>query len=191
MNENINVKDKIIKTTIDLIEKSNGFVENITIRKIAEISNVSVGLINYHFGSKEKLIEICVQKIISNVMSVFPNIEGSNEYLKNANKDIANFSINVFKFLLNNPEISKISMLSDLSTPSIDSNSSISYRAIYKALNDVDSNKTKKIKAFIFLSTLQSAFLNKDISNDLLGINFNNEEDYNFFFMNVAKLLNI
>lgn len=47
-----NIKDKIIKTTISLINTSNGLVENITIREIAQKSNVAVGLINYHFGSK-------------------------------------------------------------------------------------------------------------------------------------------
>lgn len=190
MNETTNIKDRIIKTTIDLIKDSDGFVENITIRKIAESANVAVGLVNYHFSSKEKLIEICVQKIISNVMSIFPNFENSNEYSEN-NQDIASFSSNVFKFLLNNPEISKISMLSDLTNPSTTSNSAISFKAIYKALTNEELDKTKKIKAFIFLATLQAAFLNKDISQELLSINLNDKNDYQNFFKEVVKILNI
>ncbi|MGI6608496.1 MAG: TetR/AcrR family transcriptional regulator [Erysipelotrichaceae bacterium] len=191
MNENINVKEKIISTTIDLIRNSNGIVENITIRKIAETAGVATGLVNYHFRSKENLIEICVQKIISNVMKTFPDKETSKEYLKNNNQDIASFSANVFKFLLNNQEISRISIIGDLSNPNLISNSSVSYQAIYKALNKDEPDKIRKIKAFIFLATLQSAFLNRDISSDLLSIDFNKAEDFIPFFKDVVKILNI
>ena len=166
------IKERIITATIDLIKDSDGLIENITIRKIAESADVALGLINYYFDSKDKLIEVCVERIISNVMKVFPNIDDLNDY-KDANKDITSFTINVFKFLLNNPEISKISMLSDLKTPKINSNSSISYKAILRALPDKYPEAIKRVKAFIFLATIQSAFLNKDTTSELLGINLN------------------
>ena len=46
------VKEKIINQTISLIENSDGLVESITIRYIAQKADVAVGLINYHFGSR-------------------------------------------------------------------------------------------------------------------------------------------
>ena len=46
-------KEKIITQTIELIQESNGLTENITIRKIAEKANVSVGLINHYFGAED------------------------------------------------------------------------------------------------------------------------------------------
>ncbi|MFA6678703.1 MAG: TetR/AcrR family transcriptional regulator [Acholeplasmataceae bacterium] len=184
------IKERIITATIDLIKDSDGLIENITIRKIAESADVALGLINYYFDSKDKLIEVCVERIISNVMKVFPNIDDLNDY-KDANKDITSFTINVFKFLLNNPEISKISMLSDLKTPKINSNSSISYKAILRALPDKYPEAIKRVKAFIFLATIQSAFLNKDTTSELLGINLNNKEDYTKFFNLVSDILNI
>ena len=69
------VKEKIIETAITLIKNSDGLVENITIREIAQKADVAVGLINYHFGSKSRLIETCVQRIISNVMKTFSGTE--------------------------------------------------------------------------------------------------------------------
>ncbi|NMA04850.1 MAG: TetR/AcrR family transcriptional regulator [Acholeplasmataceae bacterium] len=174
-----NVKEKIINTTINLIKESNGFSNNITIRKIAEDANVSVGLINYHFKSKEKLIEICVERIIKDVMYAFSS---END------EPINTFTLGVFKFLLENPEISKISILSDLSQPNIKNNSSISFRAISRALSKDNKNK---IKAFIFLATIQAAFLNKEITKELLNLDLNNNKDYEIFFNSVTEILNI
>ena len=58
------IKEKIIDATVSLIESSDGLIENITMRAIAQKADVAVGLINYHFTSKKNLIEICVQRII-------------------------------------------------------------------------------------------------------------------------------
>jgi AcrR family transcriptional regulator len=189
-----NVKEKIISTTISLIEQSDGFLENITMREIAHKANVAVGLINYHFGSKKNLIEICVQRIISQVMQTFSGTDNSEdkEDLADKNKiDMASFTTSVFTFLVNNPEISKISMLGDLSQPSLKSNSSVSYKAIFKALPDTEQENIRKIKAFMLLSTIQSAFLNRLITNKLLGFNLNSKDDYDRFFRLVTEILNI
>ena len=44
-------------------------------RMIATKANVGIGLINYHFGSKEKLITKCVQRIIEKVVKKFHMIK--------------------------------------------------------------------------------------------------------------------
>lgn len=188
------VKEKIISTTISLIQHSDGLLENITVREIAYNAGVAVGLINYHFGSKKNLIEICVQRIISHIMATFPEtenvtVEGSIDDKNSVN--MASFTARVFTFLINNPEISKISMLSDLSQPSTKSNSSVSYKAILKAIPDTESENIRKIKAFMFLSTIQSAFLNRQISSALLGVNLNDKDSCHNFFRLVTEVLNI
>jgi hypothetical protein len=104
---------------------------------------------------------------------------------------MASFTSSVFTFLIQHPEISKISMLSDLSHPDIKSNSSVSYRAILKALPETESENIRKVKAFMLLSTIQSAFLNREISKALLGFNFNDKDDYRAFFRLVTEMLNI
>ncbi len=188
------IKEEIIKATIALIENSEGLVENITIRDISKKAGVAVGLINYHFGSKKKLIEICVQRIISYVMSTFSGIDVGDENQNNikqskSKQNMAAFTASVYSFLVDNPEISKISMLGDMTKPSVDSNSSVSYRAIYNALFYEDNQNVRKIKAFLLLSGIQSAFLNREIIHELMGFNMNNEEDYYKFFSIVTEIL--
>jgi AcrR family transcriptional regulator len=192
--EHSDVKVKIIENTISLIKKSDGLVENITIRDIAQSSNVAVGLINYHFGSKKDLIEVCVQRIISHVMKTFPERGyAETEYfaVDKESENIADFTSLVFSFLIKNPEISKISMLGDLSRPSAASNSSVSYRAIAKAIPGTQSETINKIKAFMLLSTIQSAFLNRQISGELIGLNLHDEDEYRRFFQIVVDVLDI
>ena len=61
----MNQKEKIIAVTTELINENQGDLNMVTARKIADRAKVGLGLINYHFGSKERLITECVQKIIN------------------------------------------------------------------------------------------------------------------------------
>lgn len=63
MQEIRNVKEVIIDVTTELIRENNGNVTKITSRKIAERAEVGLGLINYHFGSKENLITIVFREL--------------------------------------------------------------------------------------------------------------------------------
>lgn len=62
----INAKDKIIKATIELLNEV-GEPDKITIRQIAERANVGVGLINYHFQTKENLLYTAVSDTMSEI----------------------------------------------------------------------------------------------------------------------------
>jgi AcrR family transcriptional regulator len=188
------VKERIIRATVSLIENSDGFVENITLRAIAQEADVAVGLINYHFGTKQNLIEICVQRIISHVMETFSQSDTSkdgNASGKNKKSDIASFTGSVFTFLIHHPQIAKISILSDLAHPNAQSNSSVSHRAIFKAMSNEEPEEIRKMKAFLLLSTIQSAFLNRQISSELLGMDLNVKEDYCRFFRLITEILGV
>ena len=50
------VKEHIIEVTTDLILQYEGDTDRITARMIAGKADIALGLINYHFGSKENLI---------------------------------------------------------------------------------------------------------------------------------------
>lgn len=61
-----NVKEYILMTTVAMLE--NGFdADVITIRKIAQKANVSIGLINYHYGSKDELLLLATNQVIDRV----------------------------------------------------------------------------------------------------------------------------
>ena len=78
MKDTTNVKDRIIEVTTAMIEQHAGDTKAITARVIAEKADVGLGLINYHFGSKENLITTCVQRIISNVVTA--GVKVNEEY---------------------------------------------------------------------------------------------------------------
>lgn len=55
-------KERIIQATIDLINEKGEQMSGITVREICKRANVGLGLVNYHFGNKDKLIELCVER---------------------------------------------------------------------------------------------------------------------------------
>lgn len=67
--ENISTKKKIIEATLDIIA-SEGF-QNVTIRKIATMAGVNVGAVNYHFGSKEKVLNEALEHIMVQMKKIF------------------------------------------------------------------------------------------------------------------------
>ncbi|HEF1904350.1 MULTISPECIES: TetR/AcrR family transcriptional regulator [Bacillus cereus group] len=68
-NENVSTKEKILNTTLELIKKE-GF-EKVTIRKIAKLLDVNIALVNYHFGSKEKLISEAIRVLLISFQGTF------------------------------------------------------------------------------------------------------------------------
>lgn len=58
-------KEAIMQATIALINENGKCIDDITVREICKKADVGLGLINYHFGSKENLIKQCVERIIN------------------------------------------------------------------------------------------------------------------------------
>lgn len=68
----LSTKQKIILATIGCIEKEG--INAVTIRSIGKEANVNSAAINYHFGSKEKLIEEAFDYIQKDFMMDFTEI---------------------------------------------------------------------------------------------------------------------
>ena len=114
-----NIKEHIIEITTDLIQQNDGNAKNITARMIAKQAGIVLGLINYHFKSKDNLITVCVQRIIGEVVAGFrldQEFETDEERLKA-------WATYVFNFLFEHPAISRISILGDFQSYSMKSNS--------------------------------------------------------------------
>lgn len=165
-------KEKIITQTIELIQESNGLTENITIRKIAEKANVSVGLINHYFGTKENLIAACVQRIIGGVISAFRPELLDDEDPVGTTKCVAK---QVMDFLMENPEIAKISILGDLTEPKESDNTMGTVHGFSLRLSRGDNKSFHKHNAFLITAVMQVAFLRKDVLVKTLGIDFNDK----------------
>ncbi len=167
-------KENIIRQTIGLIQEANGEIKDITIRKIAERAGIGVGLVNHYFSSKDALIEVCVQAIISEVIHSFrPEGYESNDPVvitKCAAKQ-------VMDFLMDNKQISKVSILSDLERPAAKDNTMKSVYGFGNCLAQGELTKEHLINSFILTTVLQGAFLRKDILKESLGIDFNDKSE--------------
>lgn len=185
-NTDVDVKGKIINVTTELIRESNGNLNHVTIRDIAYRADVSIGLINYHFKSKKALIEICVGRIIEQVIYSFEFNQKTSDEPKDR---LISGSTDVFAFLKENPEIAKISIISDLTSPHMNTNSVNSYQGILNTIPDRFSEEKRRVIAFMLLSTIQSAFLIRNIASDLLSFDLYTDEGAHSFFKYVIDLL--
>jgi len=173
MKKSDDVKEKIINITTELITNGNGNIDEITTRKIAEEANIGIGLINYHFQTKDNLVEICVQRIIGKVISDFkPDVgkdHNSIDRLKYVTKLVADF-------LMNNQAVARISILGDISNPTLEDNTNNTMKGFNFSLAESGiADNERIVLMFILTSVLQSAFLRKNISSELFGYDFNDK----------------
>lgn len=67
--QNCSTRQKIIDATLDII--SSDGIYKVTIRKIAALAQVNIAAVNYHFGSKENLINESLNDITQQLIESF------------------------------------------------------------------------------------------------------------------------
>ncbi|MHB8061234.1 MAG: TetR/AcrR family transcriptional regulator [Ruminiclostridium sp.] len=175
MSKPLDVKETIIQTATELIVNSEGKVGSITTRAIAEKAGVGIGLINYHFQTKDNLVEICVQRIIEKVITDFKPVVDTNLNCIDKLKMVVKL---VMDFLTSNPSVSRISILGDYNSPKILDNTMKTVMGFSISLNGIEiEEKHKKLMLFGLTSILQAVFLRKNISGASLGFDFNVKEE--------------
>ena len=173
MDKNTNVKNCIIEVTTELIEQHNGNIKDITARMIAAKAGVGLGLINYHFRSKEKLITECVQRIIGKVVTQF---QMTKQYETDKERLTA-CAMYVFDFLFEHSAISRVSILGDLQNYTKNCNSVLTQQGFSMSLKNGISDKNKSMFVFILTAAMQTAFLGSETATQLLGYDFTKKED--------------
>lgn len=184
MDNTVNVKNRIIEVTTELIEQHNGSVKDITSRMIAAKADVGLGLINYHFGSKENLITECVQRIIKKVVTGF---QMTKQYETDKERLTA-CAVYVFDFLFEYSAISRVSILGDLQNYTENCNSVLTQQGFSLSLKNGMANEDKSMLVFILTAAMQTAFLGNGIIRQLLGYDFAKAGDRAAY---IGKLVNI
>jgi AcrR family transcriptional regulator len=80
MEKNLDIKTKIIHSAERLLKEKGTF----TIKEIADDCYINIAAVNYHFGSKENLLNLVLQEIINELKSLLTN---SIDYLTKQNLD--------------------------------------------------------------------------------------------------------
>jgi Transcriptional regulator len=188
---NDRIKKSIISATIEIIEKSDGDINNITARKIADKSGVALGLINYHFGSKDNLIAECCRQIIYE--KLFDLAPDKIDYMADDGlsdcERLISYARQTFDYIYSNPSIVKISIMSDFKDYDSTGNSSLTQKGFQMALRGDISEKRKKLVAFSLASIMQTAFLAGDNSEFIIGYSLKSKKQRDEFISDTVMML--
>lgn len=180
-------KEAIIKATIELIEENGEYLEEITVREICKRADVGLGLVNYHFGNKDKLIEQCVERMINGIVEQFQNIRGKTQGLTPFEKldYLGNMTLD---FLFEHYSVSKISVLTDMQTPKDNDNTGRTYAAYLPLVADCRPDldeATVKRKTFYLITVMQQIFLRHKVISQTLGIDLSERKNRKIFHTQV------
>lgn len=183
--------EAIISATTELIEQSDGNINAITARAIADKSNVALGLINYHFESKENLITVCIQRIINKVLMNFApdKIDYNQDDGLTDKERLISFAQQTYDFLFENYSIIKISILSDFKDYKPKCNSVYTQLGFKYALRGNISENKKQLIAFSLTSIMQNAFLTGENSKEIIGYNLTNKTERDLFISDTVSML--
>ena len=171
-------REAIIQATIELINEKGDRLDEITVREICKKSGVGLGLVNYHFGNKEKLIEVCVERIVNSIVERFQNIREETEKLTPFDKleYLGNMTLN---FLFEHEAVSRISALTDMQTPKEKDNTNRTYAAylpLVSACRPDWDEETVKRKTFCLVTVMQQIFLRHEAVSSILGVDLSSEQ---------------
>ena len=164
-------KEAIIQATIKLIEEKGERLEEVTVREISKRAGVGLGLVNYHFGNKDRLIEQCIERMINGTVEHFQNI--------------GNMTLD---FLFEHYAVSKISVLTDMQSPKENDNTYRTYAAylplVAACRPDLDEAAIKR-KTLYLITVMQQTFLRYEVISQTLGIDLRQKENRRNFHTQV------
>ena len=171
-------EEKIIAATLEII-KREGDINQITVRKIADLADVGVGMINYHFNSKDNLIDLAIQH--THTKKIKQLINNCKE-LELAPLEKVKY---LFRFIadrmVENPEYSNIAVYNDFfNQANKQDNSLLIHNYLVELLTEICSNVDNEIKLHLMAhqigSSLQTLFLQADLFNNNFGIDIYDAE---------------
>lgn len=176
-NKDTDNKEKIINTVIEMLNEMDD-PNKITIRKIAERVGVGTGLINYHFQTREALLN---QAVITSMKDIAlklnfidrSSFENPEEKLKEIIKELADIAIQNSKFL-------KISASYELLQGNIQT--PLYYMPLLSEIYDGKKDEIElKIMAMQLNSIMQVVFLRAPAFQTYAGIDIYNKSERDRF----------
>ncbi len=171
-------KDAMIQAAISLIREKGDRLDDITVREICKRAGVGLGLLNYHFGNKDRLIEQCVEQMINSIIVRFQELQKETEGMSPFERleYLGGMTLN---FLVEHEAMSRISILTDMQTPKEDDNTSRTHRAylpLVSACRPDWDEETVRRKTFCLITVMQQIFLRHETVSRMLDIPLNTPE---------------
>lgn len=169
-----NTKQKIIDATLELLREV-GNIEEVSVRKIVQRAGIKgVGIINYHFQTKDNLISEAVRYDTNQIIDRWDAIY---ETMKMPSIDKLKIMLKGTGDLIDtNPIFGKISMIHDYLNPAVDDNTSRSIDKYMMIFREIYGDKKKeeeiRIIAHSVLSSAQLAFIRSDVILKTMGYDF-------------------
>ncbi len=182
-------KESIIRATIALIEEKGENIDAITVREISKKAEVGLGLINYYFENKDKLIDLCVEKMINGIVDKFAAIR---EQAKDRTpyEKLERLGNMTLTFLFDHYAVAKISIMTDMRNPKENDNTHRTYLAFLPLVAacrpDWDSDKVKRA-TYCLITAMQQAFLRHEIILLTHGVDLRNAEERKAFHSQMLK----
>lgn len=182
-------KKLIIDTTIKLIKSEGSDPSKITMRQISKEAGIAVSQINYHFASKDNLIETCVQTVIDGVIKYYK--EKSKERTELSVYDNVRTAINItYDYLFEHENLSRISILGDYKSPSPNDNTHKTIAAYLPRIRTICEERNldnPEFRSELIAMTMQSTFLRTDALKDEIGIDLRKKEQRTKFIDSVLE----
>lgn len=180
-------KEAIIQATLALIEDKSQHPEDITVREICQRADVGLGLLNYHFGNKERLIEICVERMINGIVEQFQSMREEIKDLSPFEKleRLGNMTLD---YLFDHYAIARISVLTDMQTPKENDNTHRTYEAylpLISACRPDWNEETVRRKTFYLITVMQQTFLRCETVSKMFHIDLTLRETRQAFHTQV------
>lgn len=172
-------KETIIQATIALIEEKGEDLDTVTVREISKRAGVGLGLVNYHFGNKDKLIELCVERIVNSIVEQFQYIREKTQGLT-AFEKLEYLGGMTFDFLFEHYAVSRFSVLTDMKNPKPDDNTHRTYAAylpLVAACRPDWDEQTVKRKTYCLISIMQQTFLRYETASAMLDMDLSQKEN--------------
>lgn len=182
-------REAIIQAAIALINEKGENINDITVREICKRAGVGLGLVNYHFGNKERLIEACVERMVNGVVENFYSIQENTSGLTPFEKleYLGNMTLT---FLFDHYAMSRISILTDMSTPKQDDNTHRTWRAylpLVSACRPDWDEATVKRRTFCLIAVMQQAFLRHEEILRTQGVDLTGEQERRDFHSRILR----
>ena len=168
-------RQRILSAATELIRQEAAF-EKVSMRQVAQKAGVAVSMVNYHFQTKENLVNQAVQHLVGSVIAASEPteerepIEAMRRHLRGA-----------ATFVAQNPGVSRVSILRDMQRPTGTDNTSQVAEMVYRQLRELRGGEKSEVElrilALMQVATVQQLFLRAATIKETVGLDFFDEGD--------------